>query len=208
MTFALAVRPGHFGSRGRVRGLIAARQLLAGIVRTFRLAFVPAAAPPATAFCIARAFRPVSRRTLLDRASPCSGSVALCCCCGRSGPASDAPAARRFCSRGLFHPDAAPALSFSSGRPLPRLGRRHVSRRCCDRADALGRLRLTSGLRVRQPKIFPGLGWILPAHRGRLRRRDPVPQPAALGLYFCTLAQARDFSPMSASCSSVAHSLR
>ena len=59
------MRSGHFGSRGRVRGLIAT--LLAAIVRTFRLAFVTPAAPPATAVCIARAFRPVSRRTLFDR---------------------------------------------------------------------------------------------------------------------------------------------
>ena len=43
--FAFARRPGHFGGRTRVRGLISAwRRLLADIVLTFGLAFVSTAA--------------------------------------------------------------------------------------------------------------------------------------------------------------------
>src|SRR6266404_2138221 len=73
--FTLARRPGHFGGRTRIRGLISAwRRLLADIVLTFGLAFVSTAAPAAAALSFARAFRPVSRLALLDRSQTVFGT--------------------------------------------------------------------------------------------------------------------------------------
>src|SRR5882672_8074049 len=71
--FTLAGRPGHFGGRSRVRGVIAAR-LLTDIVLTLTLAFAPAAAPAAATFSFARAFRSLSRLALLDRSQSLFGT--------------------------------------------------------------------------------------------------------------------------------------